>query len=261
MTLRVQNLRSDLPFLEIDALDFRPGEIYILLGPNGAGKTSLLRGLAGLIETTFDTLEINGKAAEDLSRAEWAAQIGYCPQHLFAHPDLNVERFLSSTRLSTASAQKKALEDAHQLLKGEELGHLAKRSLSTLSGGEWQRIILLSLEMRNAPLWFLDEPTNHLDPRSQIATLNYLATQVATTKRTVVLTSHELSLLGLLHRPGDYPPPTVICLRDGKIQSTLPLDDENLSTHLSALFRISVCSARDEEGRTFLYPGRGEAHD
>ena len=141
-----------------------------------------------------------------------------------------------------------------------KLESLAKRSLSTLSGGEWQRIVLLSLELKDSPFWLLDEPTNHLDPLNQIDTLHYLANQVVKHRRTVILASHDLSLLGLLDRPQELPPPQILCLKDGKLTASLPLNSESLSKELGALFGISVCSAKDSDGRTFLYAGREQLH-
>ena len=114
----------------------------------------------------------------------------------------------------------------------------------------------MSLELKNASYWFLDEPTNHLDPLSQIETLDYLGQQAIDHQRAIVLASHDLSLLGLLHRPKDLPPPTILMLEAGRLVGACDLNSDNTSEKLSNLFGVSVCTAIDAEGRTFLYPGR-----
>lgn len=236
------------------------GRTYILLGPNGSGKTTLLKALIGLIDTQADRHEVNGEPLKDLSLAQRSNFFGYCPQTLRAHPDLNCELFLANAMAGSGNPPSLRLNSAQAALDDHHLSHLATRPLAVLSGGEWQRLILLSLELKNAPYWFLDEPTNHLDPANQIETLRLLAKESQTNQRAIILASHELSLLGLLHNAGD-PPPTLILMNDGGIEEITTLNSSNLSVSLSKLFKVNICAAPDELGRTFLYPGREVSHD
>ena len=261
MSLSIRNLHCVTPALNIDTLHFEEAQIYVVLGPNGAGKSSLLRAVTGLLdEVEWSEFLIMGRAMNELSAQERAALIGYCPQNLAPHPDLNVERFLAGSTFSLGLSPSESLRAARTLLQNNMLESLAKRSLSTLSGGEWQRIVLLSLELKDSPFWILDEPTNHLDPLNQIDTLHYLADQVVKHRRTVIAASHDLSLLGLLDRPQELPPPQILCIKDGKLTASLPLNSERLSEELGGLFGISVCAAKDSDGRTFLYAGREKLH-
>ena len=145
----------------VSGLDFdiAKGGCFGLLGPNGAGKSSLLRALTGLLDDAdWSEFLIEGQSFSDLNAQKRAALIGYCPQNLAPHPDLNVERFLAGSTFSLGLSPKESLLAAHKLLRASQLESLAKRSLSTLSGGEWQRIVLLSLELKDSPFWLLDEP-------------------------------------------------------------------------------------------------------
>ena len=209
---------------------------------------------------TLTGLDFNrGQSFLDLNAQKRAALIGYCPQNLAPHPDLNVERFLAGSTFSLGLSPKESLLAAHKLLRASQLESLAKRSLSTLSGGEWQRIVLLSLELKDSPFWLLDEPTNHLDPLNQIDTLHYLANQVVKHRRTVILASHDLSLLGLLDRPQELPPPQILCLKDGKLTASLPLNSESLSKELGALFGYLCAPPKTVMDEPF-YAGREQLH-
>ena len=258
MSIQVQNLTCSTPELSIDSLTIERGNIYILLGANGAGKTSLLKALVGIMKgARASQFQIDGTSWDELSVKHKAQLIGYCPQSLMPHADLNTLRFLASAGFSSGKSSSQCLDSAHDALTRHQLLHLANRSLSTLSGGEWQRLILLSLELKNAPYWLLDEPTNHLDPLNQIETLEYLAQQAINERRAILVASHDLSLLGLLHQPSALPAPTALMLQSGRLVGSEALTSARLSQKLTELFGVSVCTAADEEGRTFLYPGRG----
>jgi len=261
MSIEVRGLSSAIPKLNVNSLTIEMGRTYILLGPNGSGKTTLLKALIGLIDTQADRHEVNGEPLKELSLAQRSNLFGYCPQTLRAHPDLNCELFLANAMVGNGKPPSLRLNAARAALDNHHLCHLATRPLAVLSGGEWQRLILLSLELKNAPYWLLDEPTNHLDPANQIETLRLLAKESQTKQRAIILASHELSLLGLLHNAGDLPPPTLILMNDGGIQEITTLNSSNLSVSLSKLFKVNICAAPDELGRTFLYPGREVSHD
>ena len=261
MTIDLQGLRSDIPQLVVDNLTIEQGQIYVVLGPNGAGKTTLMKALLGLLPSaTAQTHLVNGSPFAKLSLKDRSRYFGYCPQSLVRHPDLNSERFLASAAANHSIPPALRLKEARSLLHDSGKGHLAKRALTTLSGGEWQHLILLSLTLKDAPYWFLDEPTNHLDPCNQIETFEYLTKAAFEQKRGILITSHDLSLLGLLHQPS-MPPPIMLLLRNGVLQDTIPMDSPDLSQLLSGLLQVPISVTSDAMGRTFLHPGRETPND
>ena len=137
MTIEVRQLRSKQPLLDIEAITIEPGQIYIVLGQNGAGKTTLLKALVGLLGNTQSAdHRIDGLNWDGLSLSERSNLIGYCPQSLMPHQDLNTERFLASAGYSSGKSPAACLSAASKILSDNQLSHLAPRSLSTLSGGE-----------------------------------------------------------------------------------------------------------------------------
>lgn len=124
-----------------------PGEIVTLIGPNGAGKTSLVRMLLGLVTP----------ASGKLTRKA-GLTIGYVPQRFTvdAIVPLTVERFLM---LSGRGGE----DQIRPLLEEVSAAHLGDAQISSLSGGEFQRVLLAKALMANPQLLVLDEPAQNVD--------------------------------------------------------------------------------------------------
>ena len=69
----------------------------------------------------------------------------------------------------------------------------ARRSFSTLSGGEQQRVILARALAQQTPCLILDEPTNHLDIKYQLELMDI----VKSLDRTVISAIHDLNIAAM----------------------------------------------------------------
>ena len=172
------------------------GERVALVGPNGAGKTTLLRAVAGLIPYT-GTLALRGREVRQWPARERARAVALVRQQTYLaveftaaevvalgrSPHLGwVERVGEADRARVAAA-----------LDAVDLGALADRPVTRLSGGEQQRVALAQALAQDAPLLLLDEPTAHLDVRHQLDLLARLGA-VAEAGKTVVAAVHDLEL-------------------------------------------------------------------
>ncbi|WP_323038003.1 metal ABC transporter ATP-binding protein [Pararhodobacter sp.] len=135
------------PVLRNINFTLKPGEIVTIVGPNGSGKSTLVRALLGMIAPAKGTV-----------RRARGLRIGYVPQKLHLDPSLplSVARFLRLDRKLTDA-------QVADLLARTGVPDLAKRELGTLSGGQFQRV-LLARALAGAPqILVLDEPTQGLD--------------------------------------------------------------------------------------------------
>ena len=143
--------------------DLPSGAWCVLLGPNGSGKTTLLKALAGVLQRPWhvegDLQWAAGSPPDHPRRCAWVGQ------SLHASEDMAVSEFMAFTeRLSVrgrvrSPARRTECEEAFGL---KELCHLR---LSTLSGGQWQRVRLAQGLSTDASLILLDEPDSFLDAR------------------------------------------------------------------------------------------------
>ena len=158
------------------SLSIRPREIVTIVGPNGAGKTTLLSCLIGLLAP--DRGEVH--RARDI-------RIGYVPQVFRPHPSLPISAHAFLT-LYAPQALSRIEELSYELGVAEVL----RQPLSSLSGGELRRVLLLRALLRSPHLLVLDEPTQGVDVAGQAELYRLLKRMSDRLNLAVLMVSHDL---------------------------------------------------------------------
>ena len=159
-------------------LTLETGKIVTLIGPNGAGKTTLVRCVLGLIQPDQGQLQ-----------RRKGLRIGYMPQKLHIDPSLplTVRRFLT-----LGGRPRVPLE---HVLAQTGIEALTEATMSHLSGGETQRVLLARALLRDPDLLVLDEPVQGVDLSGQEA-LYQLINDIRRERQCgVLLVSHDLHLV------------------------------------------------------------------
>lgn len=172
------------------------GEITVLLGANGCGKTTLLKTLVGLHPFTEGTVQLEGQPLAAFSPRERAARMAFMPQTR-PTPALTVEQLLRCARYPQVGISRVLGKEDHAAV-----AHAAdvcavtpwlSRAVSTLSGGEQQRVYLAMALAQGATVLLLDEPTAHLDAAAAFETAALLR-RLREDGITVVAAIHDLPL-------------------------------------------------------------------
>jgi iron complex transport system ATP-binding protein len=179
------------------ALDVAPGEIVGLLGRNGAGKTTLLRVAGGLLPAAGGTVSLDGRPLEGWPRRARARAIALVPQEThFAFPFTVAEVVLMGRTpyLGWLGFEREAdLAAARRAMESLEIGPLADRPVSELSGGERQLAVVARALAQEPRLLLLDEPTAFLDLRHRLAVLARVR-EFAAAGGSALVVSHDLSI-------------------------------------------------------------------
>ncbi|WP_339872192.1 ABC transporter ATP-binding protein [uncultured Brevundimonas sp.] len=179
------------PVLASVDLTVSPGELVALCGPNGAGKSSAIRAALGLLPLTGGRALLDGCALSDLSPGQRAACAAYLPQ------ERRIAWNLPAVEVAALGAPwlagEAALDRARAALVEVDIGHLADRGVSEMSGGERARVLLARLLTTRARALLADEPVAGLDPDAQLMVLERLARR-AQAGQAVLVSLHDLTL-------------------------------------------------------------------
>ncbi|MGW4301201.1 ABC transporter ATP-binding protein [Streptomyces sp. NPDC004646] len=172
-------------------LQVRGGEVFGLLGPNGAGKSTLVRQLTGLLRPDSGSVEILG---HDIVRhPEHAARIlAYLGQESSALDELTVALAVETTARLRGLDARQARDERDAVLDELELGPLAGRPLTRLSGGQRRLACVAAALVGDRPLLVLDEPTTGMDPVARRAVWSAVDRRRAERGTTVLLVTHNV---------------------------------------------------------------------
>ena len=203
-----------------------------MIGPNGAGKTTLIRAMLGLVPHQQGRVN----KAPDLV-------IGYMPQRLTLDPvlPLTVRRFL---RMAAKAKRAEILN----VLGEVGVPQLLEAQLQTLSGGEFQRVLLARALLRDPDLLVLDEPAQQVDFQGQIDMFELIEDVRRTRGCGVLVVSHDLHMV---MRATDR----VLCLNGHICCSGAP---EAVSTHPEY---VALFGPRAAESVALYHHHHRHAHD
>jgi len=191
--LEIDNLAVSLGRAEIlNAVSARlePGQIVGLVGPNGTGKSTLLNAVAGL-HPYEGRIRWKGAPVQ-------LEKIGYMPQNTRIGANLSVIETMLLGHYEALGWQvgNADLDSVLTILAEFGIAHLHTRSMSILSGGQQQLVLLAQRLLREPDLLLLDEATSALDIRHQMQVFQHLRAYVERTGALVIIAVHDLNLAG-----------------------------------------------------------------
>lgn len=203
--LRVSNVTIPVPdtpetdrvLVNNAAFSVKTKEILAIIGPNGAGKSSLLKAIDGSLAYQ-GTIDLPNISDDTNIRAK---QVAFLPQQSTLSFPFTVSEVVELGRMPHATGKTRDQEIINDALALMDIGYLAHRRYTDLSGGEKQRVQLARVFSQiweadpDAPsrLLILDEPTTSLDLGHQHQLLNAVK-DFAERGVAVVMVMHDINL-------------------------------------------------------------------
>lgn len=217
-SLELKNLKysyGNYQILKDISYNFFPGELVGILGANGCGKSTLLKVMMGFLEKEkgkifFDDLEV-----EKFSRKEFAKKVSFIAQKSNQNLNFTVLEILKLGRVPHIKNSFKGLDAEDEkivddVIKRLNLQEYLERDIKSLSGGEFQRVLLGRAFIQNSEVILLDEPTSALDINYSLEFLELLKEEIKLKKLIGVIVIHDINLASLFCDK-------IIFIKDGKI--------------------------------------------
>jgi energy-coupling factor transport system ATP-binding protein len=208
---------ADRPVLNDVTLHVPEGELCLVVGATGSGKSTLLGAVNGLVPhftggRLSGTVRVAGRTTRDHPPRELAdvvGSVGQNPVATFVTDTVEDELAYTMESLGLApDVMRRRVEDVLDLLS---ISNLRNRPLSTLSGGQAQRVAIGAVLTANPKVLVLDEPTSALDPAAAEDVLAAVQRLVHDLGLTVLMAEHRLERVvqyadSVVWIPGDGAP-------------------------------------------------------
>jgi polar amino acid transport system ATP-binding protein len=224
--IRIRNLHHTYPggtaaLAGID-LDLASGDVRAIVGRSGSGKTTLLMCLAGFLQPSAGSIELDGDLLGAIPEAELRRRLGVVFQgfHLFPHLDVLDNLVLAPTRtrgIDPVTARQAARVSLARL----GLADLEAAYPQQLSGGQAQRVAIARALLLQPRYLLLDEPTSALDHRSTSELAQWLRDLREET--TFIVVTHDAGFAGEVAT-------TAVAMADGQV-----IAEGDVATALAAL--------------------------
>ncbi len=178
------------PTLKDVSFDLHEGESLGVLGPNGGGKTTLMKIVVGLLSPQSGSIFFDEQKAD--KRHYPYHSFSYVPQHseLNSILPVKVSEYMGFAKAIYKNITEKEMDELLELVG---ILHKKESLISSLSGGEKQRVLLARALVNHPKLLLLDEPTKGLDSSGQDQLLSIIEKIKQRDKTAVMIVDHNIN--------------------------------------------------------------------
>ena len=179
------------PALEEVSLDILAGEFFSILGPSGCGKTTLPRLIAGFESPSSGEVSLNGKVITEMPPQ--VRSVGMVFQNYALFPHMTVERNVAFGLETRRVSSSEIRDRVHSILAAVRLDEKASSPVSSLSGGEQQRVAVARALVVEPAVLLMDEPLSNLDVGLRVTTREEIRSLQRRIGITTVYVTHDQS--------------------------------------------------------------------
>lgn len=227
---------GDTPILHGASMSVHAGELLAVVGPNGAGKSTLSRAVSGLQAMEQGDVRWSGTPLGELKGRKIARLRAFVPQRAPVPAGVTVREAVELGRSPHIKAFQRPTRHDHdavdRALERTGVYEFAERRLTTLSGGELQRVQIAVGLAQEAPVLIADEPTSHLD-LGATAIVARLLRGLADDGLSVILVVHDLALAAAIAD-------TVVVMAAGRTAATGTPSDVLTPERLNDVWRVDA---------------------
>lgn len=169
------------------SFNVKQGEIFGFLGPSGSGKTTTVKVLTGELKQTVGDVKVLGIDSANFGTSEFKSQIGILSDNSSLYERLTIYDNLKLF----CKLYRAPLKQIDVVLREVNLHDERTKTVSMLSKGMKQRVLLAKALIHNPKLVFLDEPTSALDP-GNMAHIHRGLQKLNEAGTTIFLTTHNM---------------------------------------------------------------------
>jgi ATP-binding cassette subfamily E protein 1 len=167
--------------LTVEPGKVRKGEVLGIMGANALGKTTMMKMIAGA-------------SKPDIGQVDKKTKIAYKPQYLENDIDVEVIAVLDKANESPIEGS----QEEEQIVDPLKIKKLYNKSVKNLSGGELQKVAVVSCLLQKVDLYALDEPSAFLDVEDRIAVAKFLQKFVRSFGKSAIVIDHDIQLMDLV---------------------------------------------------------------
>ncbi len=189
------------PALKDINLTINDGDFVGIIGESGAGKSTLTYTLNGLIPHHFDgdfygSVNVNGLDTFENKPDKLSLYVGSVFQDIDSRMVASIVEDEILFGLENFSVPKDEIEARiTSSLDAVGIGNLRKRAISSLSGGQKQKVAVAAIIALKPAILLLDEPTGELDPQSSVQIFQLLKQLNEELGMTIIIVEQKIMLL------------------------------------------------------------------
>ena len=196
-------------------LNIEKGKFIGILGPNGCGKSTLLKVILKYLNPKEGIIKIENKELKEYTQSELAEILSFVPQKSSLTMPLTVEDVVYMGRVpymknKWTGFDREDREKVEKIMQMLKIDKFKNRVIFSLSGGEFQRVLLARALAQNTNIMLLDEPTSALDMNYALEIMKLTSYFVKNENLTAVMVLHDLNLASMYCD-------SIILLKEGKI--------------------------------------------